>query len=298
MSKKISELTSASTPLAGTETVEIVQSGVSKKVAVSYLGGSSGGRELLSADRTYYVRTDGSNSNNGLANTAGGAFLTIQKAIDVAANIDNGGYDVTIMVVAGTYTGANTFKTIFGAGRIVIRGDTADLTSTIVSTTSASCFSTTNGFSGVYHLEYMKVQTTTSGYCLFVFGGGVVTFQNISFGACAEAHIGVGALAMIKATGNYTISGAATTHISSYDSGALRVQSVTVTVSGTPAFSGQFVEVGRSGGALLNSITFSGSATGKRYNVTLNGVLFTGGGGANYFPGNSAGTTATGGQYV
>lgn len=40
MSKKISELTSASTPLAGAELIEIVQSGVNKKVAVSQLTSS------------------------------------------------------------------------------------------------------------------------------------------------------------------------------------------------------------------------------------------------------------------
>lgn len=38
---KISDLTSATTPLAGTEVVPIVQGGVTKKVAVSNIGGSS-----------------------------------------------------------------------------------------------------------------------------------------------------------------------------------------------------------------------------------------------------------------
>lgn len=41
MNKKISDLTAATTPLAGTELLEIVQSGTSKKVAASDLGGSA-----------------------------------------------------------------------------------------------------------------------------------------------------------------------------------------------------------------------------------------------------------------
>ena len=46
------------------------------------------------------------------------------------------------------------------------------------------------------------------------------------------------------------------------------------------------------------SITFSGSATGQRYNASQNSVINTYGGGASYFPGNAAGATATGGQYA
>ena len=42
MAKKISELPAATTPLAGTELVEIVQGGVSKKVATSALNGGGG----------------------------------------------------------------------------------------------------------------------------------------------------------------------------------------------------------------------------------------------------------------
>ena len=65
-----------------------------------------GVREQLTANRTYYVRTDGSDGNNGLANSSGGAFLTIQKAIDTVAALDLSIYNVTVQVADGTYTGA------------------------------------------------------------------------------------------------------------------------------------------------------------------------------------------------
>ena len=42
----------------------------------------------------------------------------------------------------------------------------------------------------------------------------------------------------------------------------------------------------------------SGTCSGKRYEVATNGIIETHGGGAEYFPGDTAGSTDTGGQYV
>jgi hypothetical protein len=82
-------------------------------------------RERLTGNRTYYVRTDGNDGNNGLANTADGAFLTIQRAIDVAATQDLSGYKVAISVGAGTFTGKVTIPLMVGqadASKLEITG--------------------------------------------------------------------------------------------------------------------------------------------------------------------------------
>lgn len=267
-----------------------------KAVLLAYFKGQF--REKLTADRAYYVRADGSDSNNGLTNTSGGAFLTIQKAIDTVAGLDLGIYDATIIVGAATWTAPATLKTLVGAGKVVIRGINADLSSTVISTTSASCFSGT--YVGRYEFEYMKLQTTTSGRCVHVTGGGAVArVNNINFGPAAQSHMNASAGAYLDCLAvAYTISGGAQTHLESYDCGSARVSSSTVTLTGTPAFSNAFAAAGRVSSVLFVSTTFSGSATGTRYSADTNSSILTVGAGESYLPGNAAGTKTNGGQYT
>lgn len=58
-------------------------------------------REILQADRTYYVATTGDDTNDGLS--TGSAFATIQHAWDSLADLDCQNYLVTIQVADGTY---------------------------------------------------------------------------------------------------------------------------------------------------------------------------------------------------
>ena len=79
-------------------------------------------RLSLTAARTYYVRTDGSDSNTGLVDSAGGAFLTIQKAYNTIATIDKNGYAITIQVGTGTFAEALTVYTGIGEGTVTLQG--------------------------------------------------------------------------------------------------------------------------------------------------------------------------------
>jgi hypothetical protein len=296
MSKKISDLTSATTPLAGTEIIELVQSGTSKKVAVSYLV-SSGGREVLSAARTYYVRTDGSNSNTGLANTSGGAFLTIQKAVDVVyQTLDLSIYNVTIQVADGTYSGTIVCSgPLIGSGTLTISGNVTTPTNVVISTGANT--SIVSKLGAAVDLKDFKV-TNTAGYGIQATQKGHINYQGIDFGTISASQVRADDGGTVTCTGNYTISGGATDHFNAVTCGIIRTFSKTITLSGTPAYT-NFSTCGYCGVQIVHGNTFSGTgATGVRYVVSLNGVISTNGGGASYFPGNSAGTTATGGQYA
>ena len=257
-------------------------------------------RERLSANHTYYVRTDGNDSNTGLVNNAGGAFLTIQKAIDAAAALDTSIYDVTIQVGNGTYTitSALTAKAITGAGLITIIGDETTPTNVIIDGNAFTSIFNSVAIPTTYKLKGFQLKSSTANVTLGILSSNnsYVEFQNLNFGTGLTQQIRAADGGMIKCTGIYTISGGGSNHITCVG-GFIRVQGTTITVTGTPAFSEAFINMGYLSVGILNSITFSGSATGVRYLVTMNSAIYTGGGGANYFPGDSAGSAATGGQY-
>jgi hypothetical protein len=255
-------------------------------------------RQQLTAARTYYVRTDGSDSNTGLANTAGGAFLTVQKAVDTIAALDINGQTVTVQIADGTYTGAVTLKNAVGyaaEGNLVIQGNSGTPANVVISVTSNNCFSATGIFS-VWTIKDMKLQTTTSGSCLMAADGSKILFTNLNFGTTVTYHI-FGNGGIVQATGNYTISGNAAYHWVASIKGSIKVQSIaTITLSGTPAFT-VFGLADTLSTLAFNGSAFSGGASAgtKKYDISSNGVAVSGG---VVLPGGVAGTTATGGQYL
>jgi hypothetical protein len=258
--------------------------------------GSGYVREVLAGARTYYVRTDGSDSNTGLVDSAGGAFLTLQKAWDtIAENLDLNGNVVTVQVGDGTYTaGVSATAPVVGMGMVIFLGDVATPGDVLVSVTGGNCFSSL--YESRFRVRGMEMRTTTSGNCLVATFGGQIYFDSVIFGDCAGSHMEAYAAGIIYGDDDYTINGDALQHLHAYSLGWINLFSLTATVSGTPAFSNFFA-----GAAIANincaGVTFSGAATGVRYLSHKNAQIETNGGGASFFPGNSAGSTASGGLY-
>ncbi len=282
------------TPVAPTPTA---RDNSTKLATTAYVDAAT--REKLSANRTYYIRTDGSDSNNGLANSSGGAFATPQAALNAAAKIDFNGFVVTIQIGDGTYTGYISIPAMVGqagVGSLLIQGNVTT-PSNVVLTQAGSYQSTiTVPQRAAVTLSSFRVAATNNGYG-FQNSGGTINYSNIDFGACAVYHIfAEGGLTL--QTGNVTISGNAIAHWGAGAGAYIKSQNRTITASTSIAFGVGFAAVTSAGVVASNGNTFSGTFTGPRYNATANGVINTYGSGSSYFPGGTAGSTATGGQYL
>ena len=228
---------------------------------------------VLSSNRTYYVRTDGSNANTGLVNNAGGAFLTIQKAIDTVYNINFNSYDVTIQVADGTYTSGGTLTgNHFGGGNLYIYGNLTTYANCIVSVSSGDCFTARNG-----------AQVTVKGFKLIsATGNGLeantsssINSGNIDFGVCAFNHVDVGTGATVNLGTNYNISGGAIGHLHCGAFGLITVPSTnSIVISGTPAFSSYFIGVAQ-GTVSWGGPNITGTATGPKYLAHNGGLIVT-----------------------
>lgn len=243
-------------------------------------------RTVLTANATLYVATTGSDSNDG---SVGSPFLTIQKAVNVAASLDRSIYNTTIQVAAGTYTGAVSVTGWGpGSGSVTLLGDTSTPTNCVISTTSVNAISVTAPVA--FTVNGFKLQTTTGGSCIYADNCARVNLLNINFGAAAYAHVLSWWGAKVDHQTNYTISGGGARHWWALN-GGINAAGYTVTLSGTPAFS-EYFAAATLNGAIYAVQTWSGSATGPQFLSDGNASIFTAG---TTLPGSTAGTTSNGG---
>lgn len=265
----------------------------------SFTGAGGSPREALTANRNYYVRTDGSDSNTGLVNSAGGAFLTVQKAVDVLwETIDRAGYDVAINVVAGTYVGQIAFNgPSIGGGIVYLRGDTTTPTNVVLETTGASQ-TTVDVYNGaVVTVQGFKLKTSSTGTCLTVQNDAIVSSDNLAFEGNTHVFTSRGHFVY---SGNYATAGNFGAHMHVTNNSFVRISSGTGTIAGTPAVSSFFFGTSEGSVTVFDTFTYSGSATGKRFVIHGSSKVVTSSGtlDANtFFPGNSNGELDGDGAY-
>lgn len=271
----------------------------------------SGTREVLTVNRTYYVRTDGNDGSSGLVNSAAGAFKTIQHAVNVAAqSIDLNGFGVVIQLVSGTYSEAVALSPYVGLGTLgqatmVIKGDRASPSSYIVSPASGNAF-TSVGVTTPWTLEGIQIKAA-AGNCVEADVESFIACDGCDFGAASGAHmVGLynGLVEVINHS--YSISGSANAHYQASNGGIILSQATvtTVTLTGTPAWATAFILMGNGGKVIIptfTAATWSGSATGNRLSIDVassSGLNY--GDGLGTLPGNAQGSIAgaTSGQVL
>lgn len=266
----------------------------------------NGSREVLTANRSYYVSTSGSDPNNGLSSST--PFKNIQKAIDTACDLDFNNKTVAInLTTAGTYAGFVLNRTWAGGGTLTVSGIDATTIidgNTVTTWLNGAAVAGTNlvhaaaytaPLSGFATVSNCKLISTTGYGISHQTVGRVTVGAGVTFGACGNCHVATQVVgASVFATSSYTISGAANSHMLAVTQGQVQYGTgMTVTLSGSPVFSQGFFNA-QQGSLILcrnpgSSVTFSGSAGAGTPRVNVQGAIvdLNGAGSLSSIPGNS-----------
>ena len=249
---------------------------------------------LTSTLSLYVNGATGSDSNSGAS--VGSAFLTIQAAVDAAyKNYDTQGNTIFINVAFGsTYTtGVVASGPLVGGGLLVIQGTGG---SAVISTTGTNAF--TANYSARVIIQNFDIRTTTLGIGIYAASGAFVQVgSGMIYGPCAGSQLETATGSDILIGANYTINGSAVSHWHA-PGGAINANAITITLTGTPAFSAYFLGIATAGVIqAISGTTFSGSATGPKYLIWHGGILRMDANVdiATFIPGSTGGAVLRGG---
>lgn len=263
---------------------------------------------IAQASVTLWVRTDGNDTNaDGSANSAAKAFQTIGAAIKYGlSRYVFAGFSLIIKLGLAN-TGSNPYAPpgqINGAGNVTITGNDATANNYVIGgagsgTNSALVLA---GSGSQILLTNCTIQNTGSiNHSVGSVQGGSLTLQNTA----VQATVNTSYSQFFAFSGGNTsiqsgcsVTCAVTNAVLLADYGIV-ILNGTLAVTGSPTSSTAFAYVRQ--GALRfgagSSFSTNGTPSGKSYLVAANGVIDTGGLGTP-FPGTTAGSTQTGGQYI
>lgn len=262
-------------------------------------------QDNLLENRTLYVRSSAvGDIGTGMVNNDAYAFKTIQAAVNWLSrqpydraywtNISDLSSGWTIQIADGTYAETVNLKDVHALGATII-GNSSN--SAAVQVQGVTDTFVAVGLNTKWSLRYMGL-SATNGNVIRAERGSQIAYRAITFGTAQSAHVSATSMARVFADGNYTINGNAAFHFFTHSHGLIDFTGAAVTVSGNPAFSAATAYAESHGCIRATGASFSGSATGKRYDVRTNAVIDINGGGTSFFPGSTAGSTASGGEYA
>ncbi|MGX9980725.1 hypothetical protein [Methylobacterium fujisawaense] len=261
---------------------------------------------LAGQNQTLYVRPDGSDSNDGSANTAAKAFLTPLAAANYGrTKFFLAGQPLTLQLgTPGVYAPPGNIDA--SGGSIILRGDPANqaaynIQGNIAPSQSAALVASINGSVTTNGLTITNTGTTVSNAAAA--GAGSISVTNTTFSTTTS---GAPALLTVFSGGNAAVQagcvfGGNAASMWQISSGYLTM-AANVVLANSPNFTTATVFATNVGVFLLQgSYSFSGSGcTGMRFLGNLNSIFNTNGSGVNFFPGSAAGNadTTTGSRYA
>nr|WP_278434128.1 DUF2793 domain-containing protein [Brucella anthropi] len=253
------------------------------------------GARVLDGNVTLYVRSDGADTNDGMADTAARAFRTIQHAIDIAQRrYVSAAYVITIQVGNGSYA---PFKLVGGAGTIIeVIGDVATPSNvTITGTGSDNVVAASVGST----LRVRGVKVSGGSGLIVATDRSNIEISSVEVGACSFYQLYAVNNSSISVSDNLSVSGGARALFCASSNGVIYCSNRQVTIKNALSYS-----VGtcfsNNGSVILTGSAWTGAAfvSGPRYLANITGLIYTEGGGANFIPGSSAGSVTTGGLYL
>jgi hypothetical protein len=153
-------------------------------------------------------------------------------------------------------------------------------------------------------VQNLKFQTGTSSGpsrgCVALNGASMITSNTISNAVQGGVFTASGGASLN--VGSHTFQGNSDSFFEASAGGTIRTAgSASFVIGAALSVTTGAANANENGTIIIQSPTasWSGSGvTGPRYSATLNGTINTGGAGSTYFPGSSAGSAASGGQYV
>lgn len=271
---------------------------------------------------TIFVDPAGNDSNDGLASGTANAFLTVQAALSEGLNnydLSGIGAALTIQLAIGTYNGSAGVDMVHysgrnagaqGGGAITIQGATGVAEDVLLLANGAAVFSINTG--AIVFIKNLAVGTTNGG------GGGTAISVdslakayvfNVSFHWCDGNHMWASNGSIIEVDSDCQIrgvggpsghGGSGGAHVRASAGGVITNNATNLTFGGGTNVDFTWFALA-SGGQIwyAPTIALGGlTVTGQRYLAQNLGLIATGSGNINLYPGNAAGAAVSPNLYT